>query len=150
MIEQKSKTIKGITYLVNQFDGVKGLEVQTTLLKLLSPILPNIKTVENIKSFKIKSFKDMKGIFNAISNFNDKELNNFILSLFDDGVFVEKNIKGHKMPERIDFAEHFRGKPLDIWPVAWFILEANFDLGELNLSSLRTMAKETKIQENLM
>ena len=69
-----------------------------------------------------------------MENFDDEFVTELILLLFDKGVFTE--VSGQ--PKVVDFEKHFIGKPMEMWKVAAFILEANFAMGKPTESSLPT------------
>lgn len=141
MIEQKQKEIDGITYYVTQLDAFSGLQIQTKLIKILGPAaIPVIeKSINSVSELK----KNLAHILpSLLNNFDDKVLNEFILSLFKRNIFYLEGDK--KLP--VDFASHFTGKILRIWKVAYFILEVNLSLGEFIKSDSPTTeeAKEKK------
>lgn len=118
-IEQKKKTIDGTTYKVDQMNAIRGLQVQTKLIKLLGPSVGKVLAGGKVER---KAILDT-AVGYLIGNFDDNEVTNFVVSLFDKGVyFVEKDGEDYI----VDFNLHFTGKPLTIWKVVSFILEANF------------------------
>lgn len=138
-MEQKKKSIGTTTYLVTQMDAISALKVQTKLIKILGTgALSLMDTSKNIQE-KLKSL-----IPALMENFDDELVNNLILSLFDKGVFTEEN----GTPKVLDFATHFAGNPLGMWKVVAFIMEVNFNLGELKGSSLPTTEEENLTPEN--
>jgi len=128
--EQKSKIIGTTEYLVTQMDAVSALKIQTKLIKILGPSVLSLldDKTENTSS------KISKMIPQLMENFDDELVNELVLSLFKSGVFVKEN----NVPKVVDFATHFAGKPTEMWQVMAFILEANFNLGELLGSDLPT------------
>jgi hypothetical protein len=120
-MEQKSKSIGTTEYLVTQMDAIRALKVQTKLIKILgSGVLALVGEKETAKE-KIAAL-----IPQLMENFDDEAVNELILSLFKKGVFI----KDGDIPKVVDFATHFAGKPMEMWQVVGFILEANFSMGE--------------------
>ena len=138
--EQKSKMIGTTEYLVTQMDAISALKVQTKLIKIIGP---GIISLIGDKSTNAKE-KIAKAIPQLMENFNDKLVNEFVLDLFKKGVFTKEN----DLPKVVDFATHFAGKPGEMWKVMAFILEANFDLGELLGSSLPTTSEVSPTPES--
>jgi len=138
-MEQKSKSIGTTTYLVTQMDAVRALKVQTKLIKLLGPgALPLMDTAQPIK-------EKLKALIPALmENFDDDLVNGLVLSLFDKGVFIQVG----DVPKVVDFSTHFAGKPFEMWKVVAFILEVNFNLGELSGSDLPITEKDESTQES--
>ena len=126
-MEQKEKNIGNSTYLVTQMDAISALKIQTKLIKVLgSGIFSLVGKAE-------KSEDKLKKIIPALmENFDDEVVNDLVLSLFKKGVFIK--VGDH--PKVIDFATHFTGKPMEMWQVTAFILEANFSMGESTESDL--------------
>lgn len=138
-MEQKKKVINKTTYLVTQMDSVKALKVQTKLIKILGAgVFSLVGKKGNVKE-KVATL-----IPALMENFDDEFVTDFIISLFDKGVFTEE--KGN--PKVVEFESHFVGKPMEMWKVAAFILEANFAMGEHTESSLPTTKAENLTQEN--
>jgi len=141
-IETEQKTIDGITYRVMQMDAIRGLKVQTKLIKLLGPALG--KTLLSGGEMKVAALKD-KVAGHLIENFDDEEVSKFVIGLFDKGVFFVKGDEEYL----VDFKKDFTGKPFAVWKVVWFILETNFGdlLGKLMKGSshlLKTVLKSPK------
>lgn len=128
MIETKKKKIDGVTYKVMQMDAIRGLMVETKLIKLLGPSIG--KTLISGQGSKDKKAMLDKAIGFLVENFDDKEVANFVIGLFDKGVF---HIDKDGDDSVVDFKSHFTGKPLSVWKVAFFILKVNFGdiLGKL-------------------
>ena len=137
-MEQKSKSIGTTTYLVTQMDAVRALKVQTKLIKLLGPgALPLMDTSQPIK-------EKLKALIPALmENFDDELVNDLVLSLFDNGIFTQEN----GVPKVVDFSTHFIGKPIEMWKVVGFILEANFNMGEFIKSDSPTTLEESLTQD---
>lgn len=138
-MEQKSKSIGNTTYLVTQMDAIRSLKVQTKLIKILGPgALPLME--------KDKSIKDKLAelIPKLMENFDADLVNDLVLSLFDKGIFTQTE----GVPKVLDFSTHFAGKPFEMWKVVAFIMEVNFDLGELSGSSLPTTSKGSLTKES--
>lgn len=141
-MEQKSKYIGTTEYLVTQMDAVSALKVQTKLIKVLGPgIIPlldkieTLKTPDAAKAILLKSLPDL--VTNLLSNFEDEIVNGLVLSLFAKGVMHKQD----DVPKVVEFATHFVGKPMLMWKVMLFILEANFFMGESVGSSSPTTKK---------
>jgi hypothetical protein len=137
-IEQKSREIDGVTYYVTQMDGIRALDIQLRLLKILGPALPKIL---GLKSFNISDIKNtlekitpdmlIEVLQPLIDNFDDQLVKSFVLSLFSKGVFLDKpTIEGKMIKQPLDILNDFRSKPFTIWNVARFILEVNLAMGE--------------------
>lgn len=141
MIEQKKKRIGGVAYLVTQMDGLRALKAQTTLIKILGPAVASLVTGSkiDIQTIKAKLFSKLPDI---LSRFDDKLVNNFVVSLFAHGVFKEDK---NGLPEKVDFEMEFAGRINDMWRVALFILEVNFYAGK----SLESILPTTEAAENL-
>jgi hypothetical protein len=143
MLEQKEKIIGTTVYLVTQMDGFRALKAQTKLIKILgsalaSLVLGNSLTMEAMKKAFFAALPDI------LSRFDDELVNDFILSLFEVGVF-KKDKNGH--PTVIDFMTEFGGKINEMWKVALFILEVNFWPGKsINFDSLIT---EPEVQTDI-
>lgn len=120
-MEQKKKSIGTTTYAVTQMDAVKALKVQTKIIKLLG-------TGAAALLDQTKDIKDKIGdlIPLLMNDLDDELVFNLVISLFEKGVFYE--VEG--TPKVVDFATHFIGKPMEMWKVVGFILEANFTMGE--------------------
>lgn len=137
-MEQKSKLIGTTTYLVTQMDAMRALKVQTKLIKLLGKgALPLMDMDKPIKE-KLAAL-----IPKLMENFDDGLVNDLILSLFEKGVFIQDG----EVPKIVDFSTHFAGKPLEMWKVVGFIMEANFNLGEFIKSDLPTTLEESLTQD---
>lgn len=128
-MEQKSKSIGNITYLVTQMDAIRALKIQTKFIKIIGPgalaLMDRSQSVQQKIALLIPKLMD---------NFDDDLVNNLVLSLFEKGIFTQEG----ETPKVLDFANHFAGKPFEVWKVVAFILEVNFDLGELSGSSSHT------------
>lgn len=128
-MEQLEKNIGTETYLVTQMDAIRALKVQTKLIKILGTgIFSLMGKADADISEKIAAL-----IPKLVENFDDKFATALVISLFEKGVFTR--VDG--VPKVVDFATHFTGKPMEMWKVVAFILEANF-AGELSGSSLPT------------
>ena len=138
-MEQKSKSIGTTTYLVTQMDAVRALKVQTKLIKLLGPGAQSLlDTAQPIK-------EKLKALIPALmENFDDDLVNDLILSLFDSGIFIQIG----DVPKVVDFSTHFAGKPFEMWKVVAFIMEVNFNMGELSGSDLPTTEKGKPTQDS--
>jgi len=123
-IEKKKKEINGVVYLVAQMDGVRALKTQAKLISLLG------SGVLNLLGGTAKPDELMQAIKPVLDDFNDKKAVNFVLSLFEKGVFEEIEKNDLIIPKKIDFSEHFAGRINDAWQVVAFILEVNFAMGE--------------------
>ena len=128
-MEQKRKEIDGTIYLVTQMDAVKALKVQTKLIKVLGAGIFSLVGKDGEMKDKVATL-----IPALMENFDDEFVTELILLLFDKGVFTE--VSGQ--PKVVDFEKHFIGKPMEMWKVAAFILEANFAMGKPTESSLPT------------
>lgn len=118
MIEEFTKTIDNLSISVSQLDGMQALTIQT---KLLSTILPAIP--DNIDSI---NENNIGGIFKYIDS--DKLLD-AAKALLSENVFIINTNTGHKT--KLDIASDLIGKPFTIWKICWFVIESNFDLGNL-------------------
>lgn len=149
--EQKEKEIDGQIYQVTQTNAFKALKMQTKLIKILGPglfsfvgsqgltgVMSLLDETNNDKSAASKLLPIL------IENFDDEEANTLITLLFEKGVFL----KDGDASVPLDFEEHFIGKPLTLWKVAWFVVETNFAMGELLKSDLSTTEKEDQIAES--
>lgn len=138
-MEQKSKSIGNITYLVTQMDAIRALKIQTKFIKIIGPgaltLLDKSQSVQQKIALLIPKLMD---------NFDDDLVNNLILSLFEKGIFTQEG----EIPKVLDFANHFAGKPFEMWKVVAFILEVNFDLGELSGLSSHTTGKANLTRES--
>lgn len=138
-MEQKSRSIGNTTYLVTQMDAIRSLKVQTKLIKILGPgAIPLLEKNKPIKDKMIKLIPKL------MENFDDDLVNELILSLFDKGIFIQAG----DVPKVLDFSTHFAGKPFEMWKVVAFIMEVNFDLGELSGSSLHTIGTDCLTKDN--
>jgi len=125
-MEQKRKVINGTTYLVNQMPGTRALRTQTRLISLLGKGI-----FEVLGKGKMKKADEMlEALAPILDNFDDEKAYTFVLSLFENGVFIEKDADGVKVPISLDFENDFVGKVMDMWKVVGFILEANFATGK--------------------
>lgn len=127
-MEQKSKSINNTEYLVTQMDAISALKVQTKLIKILGP---GILALVGGDKLSIKE-KIEKLIPQLMSNFDDTVVNDLVLFLFKKNVFIKEGT----LPKVVEFSEHFPGKPMEMWKVVAFILEANFAGEEGGLGSL--------------
>lgn len=128
-MEQRKKSIGNNVYLVTQLDAISALKVQTKLIKILGAGIFSLVGNEKKTKEKLAEIVPM-----LMDNFDDEIVNDLILSLYDRNVFIEK--EGN--PVKVDFATHFAGKPMEMWKVTGFILEANFTMGESLESDLPT------------
>ncbi|MCP3685808.1 MAG: hypothetical protein GY861_24430 [bacterium] len=139
MREQKTKTIGTTTYAVTQMDAVRGLKTQAKLVKILGTSILEVLGKDFTK------LQDMSGMIEKLmNNFDDTEVVNFVLSLFENGVFIKEDGKADVV---LDFSDHFAGKLTDMWKLAAFILEVNFNLGkftQLASSTTKEVEEETK------
>lgn len=119
MIETEKKKIDGIVYKVQQMDAIRGLIVEAKLIKLLGPAIG--KTLISGKADK-SELKD-KAIGHLVENFDDSAVVDFVISLFDKGVYFVDKEDDDSM---VIFKTHFTGKPMTVWKVVWFILSVNF------------------------
>jgi len=138
-MEQKSKSIGNTIYLVTQMDAIRSLKVQTKLIKILGP--GAIQLLDRDKPIKDKLSELVPKL---MEKFDADLVNELVLSLFDKGVFTQ--IGG--VPKVLDFSTHFAGKPFEMWKVVAFIMEVNFDLGELSGSNLHTINGAPLTKEN--
>ncbi|RKZ95963.1 MAG: hypothetical protein DRQ46_07760 [Gammaproteobacteria bacterium] len=140
MIETENKKIDDVQYKVSQMDAIRGLTVQTKLIKLLGPALG--KTLLSGKDDQ-DTLKD-KAFGHLVSNFDDKEISSLIIGLFDKGVYF---IDQDGDDAQVDFKRHFTGNPGAVWKVTFFILEVNFGdlLGKLTggLSHLKKTVSDS-------
>lgn len=131
-MEQKKKTINGTTYLVTQMSGTRALRVQARLVNILGKgifeVFGNID-IKNFKSGKVDE-EILTAVAPILENFDDEKAFELILSLFDEGVFIEKTKDNTKIPVSVDFDYDFIGKPKEMWQVVAFILRANFATGK--------------------
>lgn len=144
MLKQEKKVIGSTKYLVTQMDGIRALQVQTKLIKILGPAVASVVTGGSLdmKVMKEVLFKELP---NILSRFDDDLVNKFVLSLFAHGVFKEDK-NGH--PEIVDFEVEFGGKINEMWKVALFILEVNFFAGKSIASVLPISEEESKKIDN--
>lgn len=127
-MEQKRKSIGTTTYLVTQMDAVRALTVQAKLVKILGAgVFSAIESFADGDLSKEKLNSLLSTILpKIVENFDDELAVNFVLSLFETGIFIDVN----GVPKVVDFATHFIGKPAEMWKVVAFILETNFSMGE--------------------
>ena len=118
--------ISETVYLGTQMDGIRALEAQTKLIKILGPVISSA-----VVSGKLEEKSILNSVATAIpgilGNFDDEFVNRFVLSLFSVGVFRE-GAKGE--PIKVDFMVDFAGKINEMWRVVLFILEVNFNVGK--------------------
>jgi len=138
-MEQKSKSIGNTVYLVTQMDAIRSLKVQTKLIKILGH--GAVQLLDRDKPIKDKLAALIPKL---MEKFDADLVNELVLSLFDKGVFTQ----AEGVPKVLDFSTHFAGKPFEMWKVVAFIMEVNFDLGELSGSSLPTTGKESLTKDN--
>lgn len=138
-MDQKSKMIGSTKYLVTQMDAISFLSIQTKLMKICGEGV--FALIGSKKSLKEKVAIIAPRIMNG---FDDKVVSSLVLSLFDNGVFTE--VEG--IPKVVDFGKHFIGKPVEMWKVAFFIMEANLNMGELSELNLPTTEKAKETQES--
>ena len=144
--KQKKKEIDGTLYAVTMLDAISALKIQTMLIKILGAGLPAILT-ESQKSKNTNGLteKVLSAVIPALmQGFDDETTNKLVLKLFERNVFIVKS----GALTILDFEDHFIGKPLTMWKVAAFILEVNFNLGELKGSSLHTTEEDKSSQGN--
>lgn len=135
-IEQISKQIGETTYLITQMNGVKALKIQTMLLKLLGGSVAKMPLDDFAKITQGVDGKPNVAAIAAVltpllENVDDELLFNFIMQLFEKGIFVQGTDQntGQKIPIPVNFETHFVGKPQEMWKMVWAILEANFATG---------------------
>lgn len=133
-ITQKSTTINGTKYSVTTMDGITALRTQARLVKILGAGATDI-TLEDIQKLA-GSKDDPSGIIEilkpVLNNFDDDLVVDFVLSLFEKGVFYEVEGQGGvKVNQPVNFETHFSGNINEAWKVALFILKVNlFQLGK--------------------
>ena len=137
MLEQKKKVIGTTKYLVTQMGGERALTAQTKLIKILGPGAASVLAGGGFDTQALKKTLLLE-LPNILSNFDDKLVNGFVLSLFAHGVFKEDK---NGNPEIVDFDLEFGGKINEMWKVALFILEVNFWSGKSIESILPTSEK---------
>lgn len=142
MVEQQVINIGTTTYAVTQMDAIRALKVQAKLIKILgTSIIDFIMGGINFGNLK-EDPKSVTTIANAIekmmNNFDDEIVVAFVLSLFEKGVFIRKDVNGQSVDVKVDFAIDFGGKIMEMWQVVKFILEVNFNLGKSTESSSNT------------
>jgi len=144
--DQERKVIGTETYLVTKMDAISALQVQTKLIKLLGPGVIALLGKETSVKDKIELL-----VPKLMENFDDTLVNTIIKDLFAIGVFIEVDVPGSDpIPKKVDFAQHFRGRIMEMWKVAMFILEVNFASGESLESLLPTTKKAKETHDNLM
>lgn len=129
-IEQKRKVIGNTTYLVTTMDGISALRVKSKLIKILGAGVTELKESE-LKEMTKGGFdvsKALDFLKPVLNNFDDELVVNFVLSLFEQGVMVEKIIDGKTVPQPLDFQAHFAGNIMEVWKVVAFILQVNFSM----------------------
>jgi hypothetical protein len=140
MLKQHSKEIDGVTYYVTQVGARKVLSFQTQLIrlfgeKLLYIVASNTGTVEE---------KLIAALPTVLKEFDAEGVEKLIDLLFERNVFVDSD----KGKEVLDFDTYFVNKPFSIWKVAIFIIEANFNVGELLKSISPTKEADGVKREN--
>lgn len=131
-MNKQTKIINDTTYIVQQLNALKALQIQAKLLKILGPALGELKGSKITKG-DVKD-KVTSAIFSLIEKFDDDIVVNLITSLFEENVFYELD----NQPVKVSFDIHFSGKITEMWQVAIFVLEVNFGelMGKLKSSSL--------------
>ncbi len=138
-MEQKSKSIGTTTYHVTQMDAISALKIQTKLAKILGASLFSLIGDKSNPEDKMG-----KVISKLMDNFDDEIATLIVLKLFEKGVFYDKD----DVKRVVEFSSHFTGKALEMWKVVAFILEVNFGLGELLVSSLPTTEVEAETSDS--
>ena len=132
-LKKKSKEIDGITYHVETMDGIRALKTQARLVKILGSGIAGLKTIDIQKIFNKKGV-DVKAIVKLLEplldKFDDNEVVEFMLSLFEKGVTYEAKADGETVEHKVIFEAHFNGKINSAWKVAAFILMTNFNMGK--------------------
>jgi len=130
-MKQESKTINGTTYKVTTMDAITSLGVQAKLIKLLGGSIGELIGGANPESIK-------KAISKLTENMDDERVVALVLKLFERNVFYVKVTEGHPVDVPVEFNSYFSGKTADMWLVAMFIIEVNFEdlLGKYKLSSI--------------
>lgn len=131
-MEQLSKSIGTSEYLVTQMDAISALKVQTKLIKILGSGITALVGNDKLST----KDKIQKLIPKLMENFDDETINELVLFLFKKNVFIKEG----DIPRVVEFATHFTGKPMEMWQVVGFILEANFAGEASGLGSLITKA----------
>lgn len=141
-MEQHIKTIGDESYLVIEMDGIRALKAQAKLIKILGTGVISLigKDTTTLDSNTISNV-----VSSLMSNFDDNLVVEFVLSLFEKGVWTEKDGKPHT---KVDFSTHFTGKINMMWKVVMFILEVNFSMGELFPSPSLTTGEEKATVES--
>lgn len=127
MLAQKKKEINGVTYLVTQMAARKAIKTQLRLVKILgSNIFTILQSVQAGGTFKLENLlAELKPL---LDNFDDAVVFDFVESLIDTGVFIQKTdgATGIEVPIKLDIDTHFNGRLNDLWLLAAFVLEVNF------------------------
>lgn len=126
-IEQKRKEINGTVYLINQMSGLKALKTQTKMLALLGPNIGHIAGIMGKGGFTMENIAPVLG--ELMSSLDADKLYEFVVSLFDNGIFVEHTKGDVVVPVPVAVDTYFSGKPTEIWQVVGAILEVNFNQG---------------------
>lgn len=154
-IEDKKKAIGDNIYIVTQMDAITAMQTQVKLLKILGPGIPSIASafikcgsLEKMISL-IKSGNALELVAELFKNIDNNFVSDFILSLFDKGVFIEKTVDGVPFKHKITFTPHFDANLSEAWKVVAFILEVNFNLGEL-LKSSGNITEDSVMEEQQM
>lgn len=156
-MEAKEKLIGTDTYKVVPMDAVSALKVQTKLLKILgrgtlsflskgfTDASKHKITADNLSTYLEKMAHQL--IPELMNNFDDEDVNQLIIMLFEKNVFVKEKNTGGDL--KCELGKHFIGKAFDIWKVASFILEVNFNLGKFIKSLLPIIKQEEVTKDNL-
>lgn len=130
-MKEQEKEINGVAYIVKQLDALRALKVQAKLIKLLGPALAGIKDAKLTKESIRAKLLDV--LSSLVESADDAAVVDLITSLFEVNVFYKHD--GQLV--KVAFEMHFTGKVMEMWQVAWFVLEVNFGgvLGKLKSSS---------------
>ncbi len=145
---QTERLINGTLYAVTLMDAIKAVKIQTKLIKILgSSVLDLLFGGVDLKNLKddpktLQKITDMA--VNMMSNFDDEVVSDLVISLFDVGVFV----KVEEVTVPVEFRTHFIGKTAEMWQVAKFIMEVNFNGGKSIELTSPTTNQEKETPEN--
>jgi len=114
-MEMQTKEIDGTLYAVKPFNAIKGIGIQTKLIKVLGGSLGTIQNGGIEKALEILS-----------NNIDDGDVEKLIISLFDTGIFTVVKAEGEPIKKIVDLDTHFIGEYARMWKVVLFILEVNF------------------------
>lgn len=130
MLEQKTKSIDGITYRVSQVGGKRALKMFTTLAKMLAPALAKAAESMPTGGFKSLSTVDLSSlnIGTAVEALVDRLDEPKITEIIDTLAGVtECNDGGDKWPQLSGvFDIHFAGKMSSLFKWLAFALEVQF------------------------